>query len=226
MGGHRDDGRVPFAILRADVPGGFEAAHLGHLQIHQDGVVTLLGRLRYGRQAVVDHIHPVPQPFQQSHRQRLIDRVVLGQQQRQRAVLAGREGGCAARAARPGGGDQRVQQRRGLYRPRHHAVDRGRQAERGRRAVVQKDDGQFRRALSGQRMHQCPAVAGRQILGHQQRPEALRLGLRRHDGADAFVQVGTQSRIHLPLRELGRDLLAGGAVRFDHQQGQSFQRAG
>ena len=59
---------------------------LRHVNVHQDGVEDALLRMRSGFDAVAGHRDAVPQLLQQPHRQRLIDRVVLGQQQVQRAA--------------------------------------------------------------------------------------------------------------------------------------------
>ena len=100
VGGHGDDGQPRQAGVAADVAGGLEAVHLGHLEVHQDQVEGVRGAgLQHGdgEAPVVGHLHGGALLFEQAPGDELVDVVVFDQQdaqagQRRRAGGRGRAG--------------------------------------------------------------------------------------------------------------------------------------
>ena len=100
-GRHGDDRDVPPGRLLAlaDQRGRLEAAEVGHLHVHQHQVEGL-GVVRGQRlQSILGHGHLVPAALEQVDRQRLVDGVVLGQQDAERARRRGGPGGSAVAVA-------------------------------------------------------------------------------------------------------------------------------
>ena len=79
---HGDDAGVAARPLFAQPNrgGGLEAAHLGHLDVHENGIELLVGRRRDGRGSVLDDGHGVALSFQHGGRDALVDGVVFGHQ--------------------------------------------------------------------------------------------------------------------------------------------------
>ena len=74
--------------LGPDAAGGFEAVHLGHLDVHQDDVVRQLAD-RFDRfEPVRGDVGAVAQRLEHEHGDLLVDGVVLGQQDPQRMAFA------------------------------------------------------------------------------------------------------------------------------------------
>src|SRR5258708_17240895 len=67
--------QIPLSL--ADQAGGLQSADLGHLDIHQYSIKTLTIERLQRFAAVCRHDDLVAVPFEQPHRQLLIDRVVL-----------------------------------------------------------------------------------------------------------------------------------------------------
>ncbi len=82
VGSHRDDRDVPACppLSLADAGRRLEAIHLGHLHVHQDQVEGLLLPGGEGLLAIAGDVHRVPALLQEDGRQRLVDEVVLHQQ--------------------------------------------------------------------------------------------------------------------------------------------------
>jgi len=58
--GQREDRQVTalLQLARADGGGGFDASHLGHLEVHEHQIVTLAAGRRDRLDAAPDHVHP------------------------------------------------------------------------------------------------------------------------------------------------------------------------
>ena len=92
VGGHGDDPDRQYAAFgwdRAgpDLPGCFEAVHLGHLDVHEDEVVRELLDGLDGLDAVRGDVGAVAHRLEDEERDLLVDRVVLGQQDAQRMAV-------------------------------------------------------------------------------------------------------------------------------------------
>ena len=104
MGRQGDDGRVPAGGLVAATDGarGLEAVHFGHLHVHQDHVEGAAGRELHRLAAVVRHGDAVSLPLEHLHGHLLVEGVVLGQEDVQRAQRR-RHGGGGRDAGLTGG---------------------------------------------------------------------------------------------------------------------------
>jgi hypothetical protein len=69
------------------------AVHLGHLAVHQYGVVRALTGFAYGLEAILGQVYLVAEFLQHPHGHSLVYRVVLGEQQ---PTPAGARGGYLA----------------------------------------------------------------------------------------------------------------------------------
>ena len=101
MRGHGDDGSFSsrVALQSLDLGGCLETVHLGHLQIHQNGVEALGAEQIDGLAAVAGQGHGVALLLEQDARQFLVDHVIFGDENaprarasRQRPTFAGRSG--------------------------------------------------------------------------------------------------------------------------------------
>jgi len=112
VGRHGYDGGVLFsAFALADLRGRLVAVHLGHLHVHQDGVVVPEGGLLERLRAVFHHVDAVAEPFQHLERDHLVYGVVLGHEHAPpglRPRLAQDVAGNELRVAPPVGGPVRV----------------------------------------------------------------------------------------------------------------------
>ena len=81
VGGHGQDRHVAAGGQGADGPGGLQAAHVGHLHVHEDQGVGLLARLFQGFHAILGDVHRQAHAVQQFQGHFPVDGVVLGQQQ-------------------------------------------------------------------------------------------------------------------------------------------------
>ena len=88
VGGHRQDGRSGASGQCADQSRGLQAVHHRHLNVHQDEVVGRRAGLGNGRLTVVGKLDLQADAGQQLHRDLLIDRVVLRQQDQAPVALA------------------------------------------------------------------------------------------------------------------------------------------
>ena len=99
--GHGDDRHVPrprVALARADRGGGLEAVHLGHLHVHQHDVERLaLAAASSAARPFAATTTRVAGLLEHAHGELLIDHVVLGEQDAQRARRDAGRGAAAAR---------------------------------------------------------------------------------------------------------------------------------
>jgi len=81
--GHESDARQALRLLApADLCGGLEAAHVGHVNVHEHQVERLALEQGQRFHAVVRNGHPVPAFLQHGHRQLLVHEVVLASSSR------------------------------------------------------------------------------------------------------------------------------------------------
>ena len=194
---------------------GVHAVHLGHLHVHQHRVVVNTGRGLHGLQAIGDHIGGIAQFVQQQADHALVDQVVLGHQQAQRAALGQRrfvEQGGGRGILADQGAQQRVVQQVLLDGLGDHGLETRLRARHGGRA--QQDQRQLLRGgHRADRTGQLHAVDFGHLVVQQGHVEfgAPRQQLQRLQAA------GTGARLHAPRgQRLRQDAGAAGVVV--HQQ--------
>ena len=157
--GHREDGQLVADAL-ANAPGRFESVQPGHLHVHQRQVIGGRHSQLHCLGSVAGHVNQQVAPAEQLQRHRLVDRVVLGQQQPLAGVQAPaplfgfadvHRRGCRPWRTRAEAAHQAIEQGRGRDRLHQHRVDLGGARLRQKMFIVEGgDDGMRRHAVAKQ----------------------------------------------------------------------------